>query len=190
MAWSKSAIACRSDPELGDESLDQEGMRGDDALISRQWCRALDGLDARVDDVGIAHVMGAEEALQGGAARQLGGFQGRPLGEEVTEECGVFVLKPLQGVREVVFERTGEAVGEAHFVADQTAAMFDELLERTHRGALGDERLKLVAMLEQELELQFSVGGVVFRMTGSKGFAVLGEGPRIDGEQHQELVFT
>ena len=91
----------QEDPELGDESLDQEGMRGDNALIGRQWCRALDGLDARVDDVGIAHVMGAEEALSG-TARQLGGFQGRPLSKEVTEECGVFILKPLQGVREII----------------------------------------------------------------------------------------
>ena len=112
------------------------------------------------------------------------------MGKEITEECGVFVLKPLQDVREVVFERTGEAVGEAHFVADQTAAMFDELFERPQRGALRDERLKLVAMLEQQIELQFSIGGVVFRMTGSKGFTVLGEGGRIDGEQHQERVLT
>src|SRR5262245_32742152 len=100
-----------------------------------------------------------------------------------------FVLKPLQDVREVVFERTGEAVDEEHFVADETAAMFAELLERPYRGALGDERLKFVAMLEQKLELQFSVGGVIFRMTRSKGLAVLSEGTRIDGEQNEERVF-
>jgi hypothetical protein len=67
--------------------------------------------------------------------------------------------------------------------------MFDELLERPYRGALGDERLKLVAMLEQQLERQCSVGGVIFRMTRSKGFAVLSEGTRIDGEQNEERVF-
>jgi hypothetical protein len=180
----------QDDPELGDESLHQEGMRGDDALISRQWSRALDGLDALVDDVGIAHVVGAEEVLQGGAACKLGGFEGRPLGEEVTEERSVFVVKPWQGVREVIFQRSGEAVGQAHCVADQTAAMFDEWLERTHPGALGDERLKLGTMLEQELERQFSVSGVVFRRTGSEGFAVLGQGHRIHGEPNQELGFS
>jgi len=88
---------------LGDERLDQKSMRGDNPLISRQWYRVLDGLDACVDDVGITHVMGAEEALEGSAARQLGGFQGQPLGEEITEDGGVFVLKPLQDGREVVF---------------------------------------------------------------------------------------
>ena len=35
----------QEDPELGDESLDQEGMRGDNASSGRQCCRALDGLD-------------------------------------------------------------------------------------------------------------------------------------------------
>ena len=53
----------QEDPELGDERLDQERMRGDNPLISRQWYRVLDGLDACVDDVGVTHVMGAEEAL-------------------------------------------------------------------------------------------------------------------------------
>jgi hypothetical protein len=68
--------------------------------------------------------------------------------------------------------------------------MFDEWLKRPYRGALGDERLQRVAMLEQKLERQCSVGGVICRMTGSKGFAVVGEGPRSDGEQNQERVFT
>jgi len=53
----------QDEPELGDESLDQEGMRGDHALSGRQWRRALDGLEARVDDVGVAHVRGVEEVL-------------------------------------------------------------------------------------------------------------------------------
>ncbi len=177
-------------PKLGDEGLDQEGMGGDNPLIGRQRGGALDGLDACVDDVDVAHVMGAEEALQRGATRELGGFEGRPLGEEVAEEYGVLVLKPLQGVREVVFQRAGEAVGKAYFVADQTAAMFDELRKRTHGGALGVEGLQLVAMLEQELELQFGVSGVVFRMAGGEGFAVLGQGGRVDGKQNQVLVLT
>ena len=73
-------------PELGDERLDQERMRGHNTRIGRQWYRALDGLDARVDDVRVAHVLGAEKALAGSAARQLGGFQGGPWGEAVTEE--------------------------------------------------------------------------------------------------------
>ena len=39
-------------PELSDESLDQESMRGNNTLISRQWYCVLAGLDACSDDVG------------------------------------------------------------------------------------------------------------------------------------------
>ena len=162
----------QGDAELGDEGLHQEGIGGDDALIGGQRRGALDGLDALVDDVGRAHVVGAEEALQGGAARELRGFEGRPAAEEVTKDRGIFVLKPLQDLREVVFEGTGEAVGEPHFVADQAAAVFDELREGAHGGALGVEGLELVAMREQEFELEFGIGGVVFGPAGGEGFAV------------------
>jgi hypothetical protein len=114
-------------------------MRGDNALIGRQRRRALDGVEALINNVGIAHMMGVEETLQSSAARQLSGFEGWPLGEKVTEERGVFVVKPFQDVREVVFQRTGEAVSNAHFVADQTATMFDELLKRAARRSGGRE---------------------------------------------------
>jgi hypothetical protein len=114
--------------ELADEGWDQERSGGEDALIGGQRGRALEGLEALVDDGGVAHVMVAAEAFQGGAARKLGGFEGGPLGQAVTEERGAFVVKPVQDVREVVLQGTGEAVGEAHVVADHPAAMFDAWL--------------------------------------------------------------
>ena len=100
----------QGDAELGDEGLHQEGIGGDDAVIGGQRYGALDGLDAGGDDVGRAHVVGTEEALQGGAARELRGFEGRPAAEEVAKDRRIFLLKPLQDVREVVFERTGQAI--------------------------------------------------------------------------------
>jgi hypothetical protein len=45
-------------------------------------------------------------------------------------------------------------------------------------------------MLEQEFKLQFGVSGIVFGTAGSEGCAVLGQGPRVDGEQDQECIFT
>jgi len=113
-------------PELGDEGLDQQGMGGEHALSGGQRCGALAGLDTRGDYVDRAHVMGVEEALQGGAAREVGGCEGRPWREELAEARGIFVVKPWQGVREVVLQGTGETVGDAHLVADQAAAVCDE----------------------------------------------------------------
>ena len=113
--------------ELCDESLDQEGMGGDDPVIGGQWGGPLDGVDAVVDDVRGAHMMGAEEALQGGAARPWHGLQRRPLGEKVAEDNGGFVLEPLQTLRKIVFEGPGEPMREASLVPDEAAARGHEL---------------------------------------------------------------
>ena len=80
-----------------------------------------------------------EKALQGGATRELYGLQGRPAAAEVAQDRRIFLLKPLQDVREVVFEGTGQAVGETNFVADQSPAVFDELRQGAHRWALRDK---------------------------------------------------
>ena len=177
-------------PELSAERLDEERMRGANALIGREWRRGLDSMDAFLNNVGIAHMMGVEETLQRSAARQLSGFEGWPWGEKVTKERGVFVLKPVQDVRAGVFQRPGAAGGGAHCVADPTATMCDKWLKRTQRGALGGEGLEFVAMLQQELKLQCSVRGGVLRMAGREGFAVFGQGAGIDREQDEECLFT
>jgi hypothetical protein len=93
-------------------------------------------------------------------------------------------------VREVVFPRPGEAVSQAHVVADQRATRFDEWLKRTPRGALGGEGWECVARLQPELQLPCSVRGVVCRMVGCEGVAVCGQGARIDREQHEACLLT
>jgi hypothetical protein len=47
--------------QLGDERLDQQGIGGDDCIILRQWCCSTDGVDALVDEVGVADVVLDEE---------------------------------------------------------------------------------------------------------------------------------
>ena len=138
--------------------------------------RALDGLDAGGDHVGRTHVVGMEEAFKGSATRELGGCEGRPAAEEVAQEHGIFLLKPLQDVREGVFEGTGHAVGATHGVTDQAPAVFDELRSGAHRGALGGEGGELVAVCEEECDLERGIGGVVFGPAGGTRFTVLGQG--------------
>jgi hypothetical protein len=131
-----------------------------------------------------------EKALQGGASRKLHGLEGRPWGEEVAEDGGVFVVEPLQGVRKVVFQGTRETIREAHVVTDQTAAMFHELFEGAHGGTLGLQGLELITMFEQELKLEFSVSRVVLGLAGGEGLAIAREREWIDGKEHEEIVLT
>src|SRR5262245_17415966 len=123
--------------QLGDEGLDQEDMGGDDALSGGQRGSARDGREACLDDVGIAHVVVAAEALQGGALRPLHGLESRPRGEEVAKEGRLLLVNPWQDVRAVVCQGTGEPIREAHVVADEAAALCHAWFEGPYRGALG-----------------------------------------------------
>jgi len=95
------------DAELGDEGLHQQDMGGDDAVIGRQCDSAFDGLEAGGDDGGSAHVVGPEKPFEGGAARELRGFEGRPAAEEVAKDRRIFLGEPLQDLWKVVFEGPG-----------------------------------------------------------------------------------
>ena len=68
--------------------------------------------------------------------------------------------------------------------------MFDELRQGAHGGALGDEGGELVAVFEEEFDLEFGIGGVIFGPARGKRFAVLGHGERIDGKEHEEIILA
>ena len=57
-------------------------------------------------------------------------------------------------------------------------------------GLWGSQGLELVTVFEEEFDLEFRVGGVVFGSAGGKRFAVLGHGERIDRKEHEEIIFA
>src|SRR5215467_5634502 len=150
------------DAELGNERLPQEHIGGDDTVIGGERPGTLARLEASIDDVNTAHVVSPEEPFQSGAARKLRGFESGPAAEEVTKDRGIFVRKPVQDLWKVVFEGTGQAVGQTDFVTDQAPAVLDELRQGAYGGALGAEGGELVAVFEEELDLEFGIGGVIF----------------------------
>jgi hypothetical protein len=149
----------QGDAELGDEGVHEEGVGGNDTCIGGQRHSALDGLDAGRDDVGRADVVGPEKALKSGAPRELRRFERRPVAQDVAKDRRIFLLKPLQDVGKGVFQGTGQAVGETHFVADQAPALFDELRQGAHRRALGAEWGERVAVFEEDLDLECGICG-------------------------------
>jgi hypothetical protein len=93
--------------------------------------------------------------------------------EEVAKDPRLFLLKPLQDVGKVVFAGTGQAIRQPDFVAAQAPAVFDELRQGPYGGALGGERRELVAVFEQQLDLELGIGGVIFGTAYGKRFALL-----------------
>ena len=176
------------DAELGDEGLHQKHIGGDDTVIGGERHGTLDGLEAGVDDVNSAHVVGSEEPFQGGAARTLRGFEGGPAAEDVAQDRRIFLGKPLQDLWKRVFEGTGQAMRPTDVVTDQATAVCDELCEGTHGGALGLQGRELVTVLKEEFDLEFRIGGVVFGSARGTRFAVPGHGERIDGKEHEAIL--
>jgi hypothetical protein len=174
--------------ELGHEGLQQEGVGGDHPSIRGQGHRALDGLNARLDDVGRASVVCTEAVRKGGTTRALRRFARRPAAPEVTKDARIFLLQPLQNVWEVVLKRTGQALGAPDFVADQATAVFDELRSGAHRGALGREWGELGAVCEEKFDWELGLGGVVLSPARGKRCTVLGQGERMDGKEHEEII--
>jgi hypothetical protein len=55
---------------------------------------------------------------------------------------------------------------------------------------LGGEWGELVAVFEEDLDLEFGIGGVVFSTAGGKRFTVFGQGERIDRKEHEEIILA
>jgi hypothetical protein len=68
--------------------------------------------------------------------------------------------------------------------------VFDELCESAHGRTLGLERLQLIAMGEEEFELEFSIRGVVFGPAGRKGFTIPRQCQGIDGEEDEKVILA
>ena len=178
----------QGDTELGNEGLDEEGIGCNDPVIRGERGSRFDGLDTLCDDLWRAHVVVPEAGFKGSTTSKLHGLQGRPATQEVAEDQGVFVLKPVQPLGEIVLERTGETIGHPDFVTHHAATVFDELCQRTHRGALRCERVQLVAMGQQQVELEFGIGGIVFGPAGRESFTIPRQHERIDREEDEKVI--
>ena len=79
--------------ELGHKGPDEAtwGVMTPSSVVSGM--ARFDRLEALRDDACL-HMVLAKEALEGGAAGQMDGFEGGPLGEKVAEDGGVFVGEP------------------------------------------------------------------------------------------------
>jgi hypothetical protein len=97
------------------------------------------------------------------------------------------LLRPLPDVGKGVFAGTGQAVGEPHGVADQAPAVCDEWRSGAPRGALRGERRALVAVCEQECDLACGSGGVLLGLARGQRCAVLRQGERSDGQEHEAI---
>jgi hypothetical protein len=56
-----------------------------------------------------------------------------------------------------------------------------------HRGTLGGKRGELVAICEEECDLEFGIGGIILGPARGKRFSGLRQGARPDGKEHEAI---
>ena len=175
-------------PELVDQGLDAHGMGSDNARIRGQGDGRLDGVEARCDHVRRAHRVVAAAGCQRGASGELGGLEGRPAAQNVTENGGSFLLEPVEHLRAIVLQGAREAVGEPDGIGDDAAAVGDAWVERAPHGALRLAWRERIAMGEEQCELECGSRGVVCGPARGAGFARARPCQRMEGQEDQQVL--
>jgi hypothetical protein len=188
LAVSQSVIACKVTRRWATRACTRRALGRDAPLIRGQGEGGSEGLETARDDLWRAPMMVPEKAFEGGATGELHRLQGWPATQDVAKDRGIFVRKPLQHVWARVLARPGQAMGHPDFVAHHAAAVCDALGERPHRGALRRAGVQLVAMGQQQCELECGIGGVVCGPAGGEGFARARQRQRSDGEEDEQVI--
>jgi hypothetical protein len=178
------------DPQLRDQGLYQEGMGEDDALVHRQGQGALDGLKPLMDSVLTSKVMLTQEPLRGAAAGELGGFERGPLTEKVTKQPRLLIGKPLENLRQMSFQGTGQSIGYADPIAHQSTTVFNPLAQGSHVGTLGHQWLEFIPVPKQQFQLELSLAGIVLGSARGKSFPISRQPHRIDRKEHKPLLLA
>ena len=160
-------------------------------MTPRSWVSGVAALMASrraLITVRAPAVVGIEEGFQTGGSSALDLSERWPAGQEVAEQDGVTLVKPVERLRIVLLEGMGQAIGEASLVADQLTTVFGEAEQCAHVLALRLQRGKSLWVSHEKIQGQFGIGGIVLGATGFEGLTVLGQGRRVDGKEHQEVV--
>jgi hypothetical protein len=176
--------------QLRNQCLRHEGIGHHDPFISGQRHGTLDGGQALMDALPIAHVVPMKEAFQGATLGELGGFEGWPLTEKVTKQPGVLMGKPLEHVREIRLQRPGESIGDPDPILHEATPVFHQVGQGTHLGTLGHERLELIPVSKSQCKLKLGIGGIVLGPTRGKGLAIFRQHHRINVKEHQAIIFA
>ena len=176
------------DAELGHQRWDPQGMRGDDACLRGPRRGRLEGVAARCAPIVRASMVGAAAGLQGGAAREVGRFAGRPATPKGTEQVGIFLLNPWASLREVVCQRPGEAVGKLPCSPDDAPTVCNERCEGAPGRAVRLEGLQLLPRREPQVALQRGGAGIVCGLARRDGCALARQGQRLDRAEDQQVI--
>jgi hypothetical protein len=150
----------------------------------------LNLLDATLDSGLTNDLMVAEELGEGLWGCGLCGFDFWELFDEVAEDQGVFIFKPVEDLGKVGLKRGGDAIGESDFFTNKPSARFDPLSECSVFGTAWYLDIKFVGMFAQKVDDNSGVDGVRLGARRLERFTISGNSSGINGHQHQVVILT
>ena len=130
--------------QLGRGGLYRQAERPGDGGVRGEGLGAGDRREPRLDDVGLATVVGAIKLPEGRGPRPLHGAERRPVGEEITRLDGGDLADPVERLRKILFAGIRDPLGQGHALVDDVAALFTERLQGPALDRVGHPRAQLV----------------------------------------------
>src|SRR5215469_3997008 len=142
-------------------------------------------LDAFLDPLLGAAVVRVEELAQGAAmgVRQL--LQSRPALEQIGDQGAVQVVEPVQNLREVQLQGSGETIAVAGFLVYQLAAFFYQEMQQAGLLGIRLQGVQRLTMAHQQIQQRSRVMGIALGARRGECLAVVRCGSGVYREQHQ-----
>ena len=157
-------------------------------MTPRSWVSGVAALMASSRVLSAPPVVSIEEGFHSAGSSALDLSECWPAGQEVAEQDGVTLIKPVERLRIVLLEGMGQAIGEASLVGDQLTTLFGEAEQCAHVLALRLQRGKSLWVAHEKIQGKFGIGGIVLGATGFESLTIFGKSRRVDGKEHQEVV--
>src|SRR5262249_34152192 len=112
--------------QLRSRSFNDEAVRFDDGQVVSERTCASDLVQAFGDDGGFAAVVMAIERAQLVLADGLNGGESGPGLQKIAGLNGGDIADPVQSLWEILFEETGDAIGQSHASIDEFSALLTQ----------------------------------------------------------------
>ena len=127
--------------------------------------------------------------MQGAGVSALELWQDGPAVQQSGHQRAIQTVKPETELREILLQAVGETLNLLDLLLDELATLFDQELEEAGCGGVGLPGTETLPVVEQDLQQQAGVAGIVFGAGWEEGLAVGGGHGRGDRVNHEVGVF-
>src|SRR5262249_41052816 len=123
-------------------------------------CGLVNALDAFLNPLLGAAVVRVEELAQGAGMGVLQLLQSRPAWEQIGDQGAVQVVEPVQNLREVQLQGSGETMAVAGFLVYQLAAFFYQEMQQAGLLGIRLQGAQRLTMAHQQIQQRSRVMGI------------------------------